>query len=1144
MTPDKAQELFQILEKSGSIAQNAQAQGSARYIKLSVHEPLSIIRQTRFNPNLNEQLDSMAFSYLSIGCCFLENKASNKYETAFKAIEKGAQLLEYNHFYEANRHSHSRYYILIAALAYYAASQYSKAFILLTKVEEGEETLEYTMQIGKMTSLFLKKTHDELTEVLNNILLDDDYITETEEDENIDARIHAFLFAKAMANLLEYLRTGNDAALSSAYEILDDLQTLLMIESEPSGWWVVRLFKIIALGFKDNSLWATIPPKIIGGDRLLIKRFVNSLIYRDNPIVELFVSQRQALPKVLSNEGAVVSLPTSSGKTRIAEIAILQCLSQDPEAKVLYLAPFRSLSLEVEAVLDKSFGNLGIEVSYLYGKSGLSKIDKSLIDASRILIATPEKAKAIFRANDEIASKIQLLIIDEGHLLDESERFVRNELFIEELRYHIHNRGGKIILLSAVLPNTEDIARWIAHSENQVAKSTWRPSTQRLGFLQFVKANKTIKIQNLFGEESKVIQEKIVDIEWFTDATSKPFNKRFIEPFELSRTITKSKTQIQFFPNNKQEAVAATALKMTSIGSVLVFVGKTDSVLNYASSVLIAMGRFPEAHTWKNTQDWEVFKLACLEYYGLNSQILKLATYGILCHHAKLPADIRFSTENLMRNGKPKIIVATSTLAQGVNLGVSSVIITGAYVAGKQLEKRDFWNIAGRAGRAFVDTEGKILFAIDKIETKDNTRLKITNNEDLGKGYFSQNAINEAYSGLLHHLNRISDIAVKNGINFEILLGLISENDFSKLHTPPDTPSVSEVFDYMDDTLLALNITFESFDIDNSDWVDTHFRTSLAAIQAEKHSTFNTDNVLDFLKARSKAVKNLAGESNKWQQITGMSLPFRSATKLRELSDDIKNQIVVFQNSAKQSSDWIELLENLEKIILQLPSTAFQSKYAKDVNLKSIREKWLSGLKIEEKEVEVVTKYFSYPVAWALSSMAQQLALEETEMSSILESLALFCEIGVSDEMAAKVYLCGLRSRQAAIELSQKLNTPQYENLNLKELTKEIVQNEVLLAMGCSDMTIQWLNILVNQFRRKNENKLTEYLNFELPEGAITAKSDLLYLRLLDKQIFLCNLDYSEKILYTPTMLINEKDIRKSKVYFQRMDDKWKLQIR
>lgn len=634
----------------------------------------------------------------------------------------------------------------------------------------------------------------------------------------------------------------------------------------------------------------------------------------------------------------------------------------------------------------------------------------------------------------------------------------------------------------------------------------------------------------------------MVDIEWHTEDTVKPFNRRFIEPFQRA-IYMKRKTKYTPFPNDKQEAIATTALKLTSTGSVLIFVGLAKSVANYAESVLTAMGGFPKIHNWKNQQDWEVFKLACIEYFGHDSRILELAQYGITCHHAQLPADIRFSTENLMRNGNPKIIVATTTLAQGVNLGVSSVIISGAYIAGNPLKKRDFWNIAGRAGRAYVDTEGKILFAIDKIETKDNARWKIKNNETLGENYFSKDAMNEAFSGLLYHLIRIKDIAKLSGISFDNLLSLITENDFSQLYTAPDTPSVSEVFDYMDDTLLALNTTFGSFDIDNSDWIDTHFRTSLAAIQAEKHPNINTDNVIDFLKARSKAVKILAGEPENWQQLTAMSLPFRSARKLKELSEDIKIRVVKFQSSEKQSVDWIELLENLETLINQLPSTAFQTKFAKHKDLKTVREKWLSGLKIDEKEVEIITKYFSYPISWALSSMAQHLALEEAEMSSILEALALFCEIGVSNEMAAKVYLCGLRSRKAALELSEKLDTPQYESLNLKELTKEIVENKPILSPTCTNETQQWLDILVKQYEKK-KGKATTPIDYELPEASIIAKSDQLYIRLLDGKFFLCSADYSEKIPFSPTKPIDQAAIRQSKVYFQRTDAIWKLLVK
>jgi hypothetical protein len=140
--------------------------------------------------------------------------------------------------------------------------------------------------------------------------------------------------------------------------------------------------------------------------------------------------------------------------------------------------------------------------------------------------------------------------------------------------------------------------------------------------------------------------------------------------------------------------------------------------------------------------------------------------------------------------------------------------------------------------------------------------------------------------------------------------------------------------------------------------------------------------------------------------------------------------------------------------------------------------------------------------------------------------------------------LCGLRSRKAALEISTKLHTPQYENLNLKDLTKEIVQNAVSLSHGCTDTTLQWFDILVKQFNKKNDAKSTEQLSFELPEETLPTKSDLLYFRQLDKQIFLCSLDYSEKILYKPTFSVNEKDIQQSKIYFKRVDSKWILMLK
>ena len=79
---------------------------------------------------------------------------------------------------------------------------------------------------------------------------------------------------------------------------------------------------------------------------------------------------------------------------------------------------------------------------------------------------------------------------------------------------------------------------------------------------------------------------------------------------------------------------------------------------------------------------------------------------------------MRLALEKLMRSTAPKIIVATTTLGQGVNVGISTIIVPTPYVSGKKMTKRDFVNICGRAGRAFVDGEGKILFAIDETQKR------------------------------------------------------------------------------------------------------------------------------------------------------------------------------------------------------------------------------------------------------------------------------------------------------------------------------------------------------------------------------------------------------------------------------------------
>src|SRR5262249_26438149 len=154
--------------------------------------------------------------------------------------------------------------------------------------------------------------------------------------------------------------------------------------------------------------WTVLPPFFGPQRSAALGRYVRLLAFGRRSVTELWSSQRAALPLALnsSNHGAVVNLRTSAGKTCVAELAILQTLLADPASKIFYLAPFRSLALEVEHTLSTTFTWLGHGVSHLYGGARVSSVDTELAAESSITIATPEKARALFRAAPEVFKEV------------------------------------------------------------------------------------------------------------------------------------------------------------------------------------------------------------------------------------------------------------------------------------------------------------------------------------------------------------------------------------------------------------------------------------------------------------------------------------------------------------------------------------------------------------------------------------------------------------------------------------------------------------------------------------------------------------------------------------------------------------------
>ncbi|MGE8555013.1 MAG: DEAD/DEAH box helicase [Chryseobacterium jejuense] len=1087
MSIENNQNRLDIINEDKTI-QNLIAQANARYILFNTAEDKDNFPTYTIK---DQNLNILAFYYLDIGCVFGENE---NLESAREPLEKGASILEYVHGSENNKSKFSNYYGLIAAMAHYVSFQYSKSYILIGKIES--ESL-----IAKMISLFLKRNFSGLINTVERVILDetyqDEYIAKNQADTEDGAdKIYTLIIARSLDGFIKYFQTGDEEILMSAKTNLRLLKEIAELKKEPSIWWVIRLLILISDGFNQASLWKALD-SFFNVQSDIVQKYIKSLVYLfPRGIHELFITQRKALSKVLSinDNGCVVTIPTSSGKTRIAEIAILDSIIRDPHGKILYIAPFRSLAFEIENDLEKILGNVGIITSHLYGGSLFSKMDEIIIEESNVIIATPEKAKAIIRGNRDIANQLRLVIIDEGHLLGANQRLIMNEVFFEELRYFVKNNKGKFLLLSAVLPNAEDLAHWLTGNENSLYKDTWRSADERLGILEWT--NNQINLHWLGSSQEH-----------------SSFNNRFIIQEELP--LKPKQRRIHFFPEGKNEAISATAYKLRSFGTVLLFVGIKSSVFTMANTYLkcLEINADTESYMDTSSMDWKTFELACIETYGENNLWLKFAEKGILCHHGALHADVRLPMERLMRNGKPRVIIATTTLGQGVNLGVSTVIFTTLYQAGQLISKRDFWNIAGRAGRAFIDHEAKILVAFDKsnISTKKD-RWKNEKFQEEIMDYFNKEHIDIASSGILILVRSLKQITKDNDIDFEFLLELISENRLEDLNEKIN--GVENVLDWIDDTLLALHSLYNDDIEDNSDyeWIELFFRDSLAFIQLKKTDNLSEHEFISFIKARVRGIVNRIGTNHdKWKSIINSGIPLNSDLFLEDKLFEILHILKEYENDTENISLKINIIQKIVKTIQDVPILEENNHELTDDDFDNITSLWINGeamsllMQFDQSE-KIISEIFSYKLPWIFNGIAKKLKnLDLEDEAELIEELALLIEIGLPTLNAIKIYQAGIRSRIYANEMSDFFEDSGWEK-SIKDYRIEILSNKEFFKNKVSQKCSEWIDILshASNFKSLEINKIPD---FQL-EGA-NKSTTILIAKQIDEKQYLRSPDFS-----------------------------------
>jgi helicase len=382
-------------------------------------------------------------------------------------------------------------------------------------------------------------------------------------------------------------------------------------------------------------------------------------------IEELYPPQEEFVIRKLFEKNCIISTPTASGKTLMAILAAIKTLEKNK--KVLYTSPLVALAFEKYEEFSKFFSEYKVAISvsdYDSSDPWLQKYD--------LIVATNEKVESLIRHGAEWIKDVGLLILDEIHLLTDPSRGPTLEILITKMRRIVKNL--QVIGLSATIKNAEELSEWL---NAELLKSNFRP----------------VKLYQGVAYDSIVEFPGHVNIE---------LNKQLeLEEAIVIDTLNRNK-QILVFCSTRRSTEALAERLSKVVGSRL---GRNEKELLTKLSDEI-----------ENVL--EVPTEQC-------KRLARCVKNGVAFHHSGLVGKQRRLIEENFRNGLIKVVVATTTLAAGVDLPAFRVLIKDAkryhplygYVYIPTLE---YYQMIGRAGRPRFDKFGEsIIIAKNKDDAEE-----------------------------------------------------------------------------------------------------------------------------------------------------------------------------------------------------------------------------------------------------------------------------------------------------------------------------------------------------------------------------------------------------------------------------------------
>lgn len=833
---------------------------------------------------------------------------------------------------------------------------------------------------------------------------------------------------RAVAELMAFLRYGSRERLRAARTWLLSVIDRRAGDGDHDARWVAAHLLAIADGMETSSIWSVLPD---GTPDKVAQAFTVGA----PPVLTLWPPQRDLLMRTTANPldpdttRLLLSVPTSAGKTLLAQVLICHHLATQP-GDVCYVTPLRSLGREMRQALSVRLRVLQKGLGADLPDFGAISIDDFFTSTdesgdSSVEVMTPERLAHLLRRDPEdVLDRFSMFVIDEAHLLAQRDR----GFLLEWLLAVLATTDARLILLSGVMGNADKVAAWLDPTRPDVLfSSDWR-GPRRLHALLY----------------SHVVWEG----EERLPLKSKTFTSRASYPMIADLRVRPAESNVHRLTTPRDEPIGEMERKRRANGSheqsttpFYLLCARTAHVLLPTGSLLMILSRRDYARNAAQevakrldvTSRTEALREFLEERLGEQHPLVDCVVHGVAYHHAGLPVDVLDALEQAMRSEVLLAMFATSTLTDGVNLPVRTVLICETRYQGQdpgqQMDGPRLLNAVGRAGRAGRETEGWIVLGVQAKPADRHFEVLQPAADDLEivSTLHSNDALHqlaEAEALIAETADALFELASGAAANFATFVWFV----LSTLERLDPWASATDPRDVV--------------------------RRLLAFTQMPGHIE---QRWMAFANHVEQQYARTPPESRRRWTVTGTAL--RSAQRIEQIAVKVANEVAVRHEDLPQSDSGMTSLTTEEalaafddagifELLLELPEAGkvwrfkptVGAKTTVDVSVASALRGWLAGMDMPalaaailptvdnpswrlEQTVDAVSGAFEHFLSWTVGvvvSQANELLVERGSATVLPEDLSYFIRYGVDTTTALKLLTSGVKSRRIAHQIGRK----------------------------------------------------------------------------------------------------------------------------